>query len=208
MMFLRYESFREYIRFYPVNTVLLVVMIGVHLAFAVWSAVSGFPANALKMEYGAFVRIPDYDIVPEYWRYVSSVFLHADFAHLLFNAFAVFVFAPPLERALGAMRYAVLFLFSGIMGNIVTMLLYPEPELFGLGASGSVYGVFGAYLFYMLFRRRAMDPGSQKTLQTLLIVGIIYSIVIPQVNLYAHLGGLVGGLVLNALYTRFLQGRG
>jgi rhomboid protease GluP len=206
MMFVRYESFREYIRYYPVNTVFLALIIIVHLVFALWSALSGIPVDALKIEHGAFVRSAEYNIVPEYWRYVSSVFLHADLGHLIFNAFALFVFAPPLERVLGALRYVVLFLFSGIMGNIFTVF-HPNAELYGLGASGAVYGVFGAYLFYMLFRRRAMDTASRKTLQTLLIIGVIYSILIPQVNLYAHLGGLVGGLALNAMYTRFLSER-
>lgn len=206
MMFLRYESFREYVRYYPVNTALLALVILVHVGFAIASAVYNVPVQSLKMVYGGFVRFPSEGIFPEFWRYISSVFMHNDFGHLLFNGFAIFVFAPPLERVLGGFRYGVLFLFSGIMGNIFTNF-YSEPVA-SLGASGAVYGIFGAYLYYMAFHRRAMDANSKKTLQILLVVGVIYSIVIPQINLLAHLGGLFGGFVLNLLYTRVLLGQG
>jgi len=206
MMFVRYESFKEYIRFYPVNTAILTLIVLAHLGFAAISAVLDVPAGALKQAYGGFVLAPSHGVVPEYWRYVSSVFLHANFGHLLFNAFAVFVFAPPLERALGVVRYAALFLFSGIMGNIFTAA-FAGGDIFSVGASGAVYGVFGGYLYYMMFHRRAMDPGSRRTLQTLLIVGFLYSIIVPHVNVYAHLGGLVGGLALTAMYAKILQGR-
>jgi rhomboid protease GluP len=136
---------------------------------------------------------------------VASIFLHRDFPHLLFNAFALFVFAAPMELLLGRMRYAVLFIFSGIIGNVCTNF-YAEP-VSSLGASGAVYGVFGAYLFLALFRRRLMDDASRKTLYSMLIVGVIYSILVPGINLYAHVGGCIGGFVLTALYSKFLRGR-
>jgi len=202
-LFLRYESFREYVCFYPVNTAILAAIVVAHAGFAIAGYVSGVPAYALKQVYGGFLKGPGFE--PEYWRYLSSVFLHGDFGHLLFNAFAVFVFAPPLERVLGRFRYAFLFLFSGLMGNVFTNVFYNEVS--SLGASGAVYGVFGAYVYFMMFRRRAFDDASRKKLQTLLIVGVVYSIVVPGINFYAHLGGFVGGLLLTVLYNRVLQGR-
>ncbi|MCI3923845.1 rhomboid family intramembrane serine protease [Paenibacillus sp. TRM 82003] len=207
MMFIRYESFREYIRFYPVNTVILAIIVLVHVGFAIASAVTGVPVDFLKIVYGAFYWNSEAGVVPEYWRYVTSVFMHADFGHLLFNAFAVFVFAPPLERALGKVRYSALFLFSGIFGNIFTNF-YSREVLYGLGASGAVYGVFGAYLYIMILHRGTMDVGSRRTLQSLLGIGIVYSIIIPQVNLLAHLGGLIGGFLLALSYAKLLEGRG
>jgi len=208
MMFVRYENFRQYIRLYPVNAVILFLLIGVHIGFAVWSAVLGVDAEILKAVYGGFVINEQERIYPEYWRYISSIFLHGGFLHLLSNCFGVFVFAPPLERALGKVRYAVLFLFSGIVGNIFTNFLPREDGgLLSLGASGALYGVFGAYLFVMLFYRNAMDPASRSTMKTMLIIGVVYSLVITQINYMAHLGGLIGGFVLAFLYTKISQGR-
>lgn len=203
-MFLRYESFREYIRSYPVNTVVLALIVLIHLGFAFAGWTYGVPASALKQLYGGFLKLPQFGVEPELWRYVTSVFLHGDFGHLLFNGFAVFVFAPPLERALGHFRYGFLFLFAGVTGNIFTNLFYDQVS--SLGASGAVYGVFGAYVYDMLFRRRAIDPASRKSIQVILILGVIYSFV-PGINLYAHLGGFLGGFLMNGLYTRILQGR-
>lgn len=209
-MFIRYENFRQYIRFYPVNTIILFLIIAVHLGFAAASLVTGIPADDLKIVFGAFVILDREGIVPEFWRYITSIFLHSGFGHLLSNAFAIFVFAPPLERALGAFRYSVLFLLSGIAGNILYFLAPRNPDIlyYAVGASGAVYGVFGAYAFIMLFYRQAMDAASRSTLVSLLIIGAVYSIIVPQVNVMAHLGGLIGGFLLAFAYTKLHQGRG
>jgi rhomboid protease GluP len=204
-MFLRYENFREYIRYYPVNTAILAVLVTVHAGFELFSFINEIPVYVLKQLFGGFLKVPEEGIVPEYWRYIASVFMHADFGHLLFNAFSVFVFAPPLERLLGPLRYAALFLFSGVMGNIFTN--FYEGTVFSVGASGAVYGVLGAYFYFMLFHRHSMDVNSRRTLQTLIVIGVVYSVIVPQINVYAHLGGFIGGFVLNGLYTKVLQGR-
>jgi rhomboid protease GluP len=206
MMFLRYESFREYLRYYPINSIILAIVIGVHAAFIGLSYVSGIPVPFLQREFGAFTNYAPYD---DTWRYVTSVFMHGDFGHLLFNAFAIFVFAAPLERFLGHFRYLVLFLVSGVFGNVFTQLFYTH-EVQSVGASGAIYGVFGAFLYVMLFHRRAIDDNSRRTLQTLLIIGFVFSIIVPRVNVYAHLGGLAAGFVLIMLYIKFrmVQGRG
>jgi len=206
VLFLRHESFREYVRYYPVNTLILALIVAVHAGFAVAEAVYGIPADVLKQVFGGFVKVPRRGIDPEMWRYLSSIFLHGNFAHLLFNAFAVYVFAPPLERAIGHFRYLVLFLFSGVIGNVFTYLFYYEVA--SLGASGAVYGVFGAYMYYIIFHGWAIDIISKKTVLTILVLGLIYSFM-PGVNFFAHLGGFLGGLLLNGLYVRLLmQGRG
>jgi len=203
MMFLRYESFKDYVRYYPVSTILLAIIIVVHFGFMLFAAIQGTPANQLKWVYGGFIKANRFE--PEFWRYVTSIFIHGHFAHLLFNAFSLYVFAPPLERALGRFRYIFLFLFAGVVGNIFTSLFM--NQIFSVGASGSIYGIFGAYFYYMIFRRRSIDEASRRTLQMLLLIGIIFSVIMPNINFYAHLGGLVGGFVLNLLYSKFLQGR-
>lgn len=205
MIFLRYESFREYVKFYPVTTVLLCLIIAIHLIIFIMSLVTGIPEDEYKFMLGIFSNQPPFNEVSNLWRYVASVFLHNDFPHLLFNSFSLFVFAPPLERLLGKVRYAALFIFAGAIGNVFTNF-YPEI-VYSLGASGAVYGVFGAYLFITLFRRQLMDENGRKTLFSMLLVGVIYSVVVPGINMYAHLGGLIGGFAITALYSLFLRGR-
>lgn len=187
MIFLRYESFRQYVRWYPVTTAILVL----NVLFFAETAIMG--DRSLLMRYGALVHWAPFNT--EVWRYVSSMFLHGGFDHLLFNMFAVFVFAPPLEYLLGGLKYAALYFGSGVIGNLASILLN-EPGTVSVGASGAIYGIFGAYLYMIAFTRSMLDPASRKTVQVLLIMGIIYTLLFPRMNVYAHLGGLVGGVIL------------
>ncbi|PYI56452.1 rhomboid family intramembrane serine protease [Paenibacillus flagellatus] len=192
MLFLRYESFRQYVRWYPVTTAILAVQLIMYL----WMEIDGStndPETLLR--FGALVNAAPFS--GDYWRYFASQFLHSGFSHLLFNSFSLFVFAPPLERLLGKWKYAVFYLGSGFIGNLAFVLLGKETVV-SVGASGSIYGVFAAYLFIALFFKKALDKQSSSTIKTVVIVGFIYSFLIPQINLYAHIGGFIGGFLLFA----------
>jgi len=197
MIFLRYESFRGYLKMYPVTAVLIalnVLIFGYDALFA---------DGALTIK-GMFVVIPGFDSYGtlEPWRYVTSMFLHGNLEHLLFNMFALLVFAPPLEHMLGSVRYAVFYLLCGILANLFSAFMITEPTS-SVGASGAIYGVYGAYL-YLALMKKALDEGSRKTIYTILIFGVIYSVLVPQVNIWAHVGGALAGFVLGYLYDRVL----
>lgn len=190
ILFLRYESFRQYIRLYPVTTAILLIQV---LLFVLMTWLGSSTDEETLLRFGAMLNVPPYS--GEYWRYFAAIFLHIGFNHLLFNSFSIFVFAPPLERLLGAWRYAVFYLGSGLAGNLVSELLTRDVHL-SAGASGAIYGVFGAYLYIALFRKSAIDKQSSVTIKAVLVVGIIYSFLMPNVNWYAHLGGLAAGMLL------------
>ncbi len=82
------------------------------------------------------------------WTFVTSIFLHGGFAHLLFNMWALFMFGPLLERRIGEKKFYALFFLSGIVGNLAFVLFYPANVL-GLGASGAIFGVIGALAVLM-----------------------------------------------------------
>ncbi|MFB9326032.1 rhomboid family intramembrane serine protease [Paenibacillus aurantiacus] len=200
MIFLRYEGFRSYLRLYPVTAVIIAINIIVYL-LDTW-----FVSGHALTERGAMLVYPgSYYSEDELWRYVTSVFLHSGFDHLLFNSFAILVFAPPLERLMGSVRYAFFYLFAGIMGNAFTALFAQEPTL-SVGASGAIYGVYGAFLYLALFKK-ALDEASKKTVYTILAFGVIYSVLIPNINLWAHLGGAVAGFFYIFWYDRILNTR-
>jgi rhomboid protease GluP len=190
MMFIRYEKPKEYLRLYPVTTTLLLIIVAVFVAMLI----AGNPTDPETLiRFGAQVNAPPYQ--SEWWRYVTALFIHIGFEHLLFNGFAIFVFAPPLERMLGNIRYLALFLGSGIIGNLAGQLLYRDVNV-SAGASGAIYGVFAAFAYLSWFRKDVFDKQSRKTVMTMLIIGLIYSLIVPRVNLYAHLGGFVGGFLI------------
>ncbi|WP_127585155.1 rhomboid family intramembrane serine protease [Paenibacillus koleovorans] len=190
MLFVRYESFRQYIRLYPVTSAILLVNIALFVLMT-WVGSSKNPETLIQ--FGALFSEPPYS--GEYWRYVAAAFLHIGFDHLLFNSFSIFVFAPPLERLLGHWRYAVFYLGSGVIGNVVGELLHRGVHL-SAGASGAIYGIFAAYLYIAIFHKQAIDKSSSTTIKIVLVVGVIYSFITPSVNWYAHLGGFAGGWLL------------
>lgn len=201
MIFLRYENWKQYLRFYPVTSFLLLanlVMFGV----LTWAGSSQDTETLLR--FGAMFKYPG--LQTEAWRYVSSMFLHIGFTHLLFNCFAIYVFAPPLERLLGSWSYLVLYILSGVIGNIGSQWLHQDIYI-GAGASGAIYGIYGAYLYLALFHRAVLDKQSRQTVTTILVVGVVQSMIIPNVDLYAHLGGFVGGMLLMAILVHWRKRR-
>ncbi len=157
--------------------------------------------------HGAFVAYPgDPYGLQEPWRYATSIVLHFGWEHLLFNCFSILVFAPPLERLLGSFRYTVFYVLCGIVGNILSVLMYnmnsSAPALITVGASGAIYGVFGAYLNLALLHKTRLDDASRKTVYMILIFGLIYSVIVPNINIWAHAGGLIAGFLLYSQFER------
>lgn len=109
---------------------------------------------------------------------------------------------------MGSWKFAILYLLSGLLGNIIGLAYYERIEgyHFLVGASGAIYGAYGAYLYIALFQRHVIDESSRKTLFTLLILGILFSFT-PGVSLVAHVGGLVGGFFLYGLMIRLFKRR-
>ncbi|WP_318653415.1 rhomboid family intramembrane serine protease [Paenibacillus rhizovicinus] len=158
--------------------------------------------NERLLNHGFFYSAPgdNYFSLNEPWRYVTAVFLHLDLEHIFFNMFSILVFAPPLERLLGHVKYTVFYLLCGIAGNLFSAIV--ERSTAGAGASGAIYGVFGAYLFLALMKK-SLDPDSRKTVYTILIFGVIYTLIVPGIGIWAHFGGLLAGFVLFYLYDGY-----
>ncbi len=93
----------------------------------IWQYFAFFPALAIKWP----------------WTLITSVFLHADFNHLLFNMFALFFFGSYLERLLGSNRFLIIFISAGIVGNIGYLVTASNNMIPAIGASGAAYGLMG-----------------------------------------------------------------
>ncbi|MEW2620305.1 rhomboid family intramembrane serine protease [Streptomyces sp. NPDC048106] len=127
----------------------------------------------------------------QYYRLLTSMFLHAGFTHLLFNMFSLWWIGGPLEAALGRARYLTLYFVSGLAGSALTYLL-AAPNAESVGASGAIFGLFGAT--GVLMRRLNYD---MRPLFALLVINLIITFT-PRFNIawQAHVGGLVAGVVV------------
>ena len=139
----------------------------------------------------------------EYYRMLTSAFLHDPGfpLHIAFNMYALLAFGSHVERLLGGVRFAVLYLVAALGGSVAT-LLFLTPYRPSIGASGAVFGLFGAF-FVMAHRMRA------DTSQILLMIGINLAIGFAAggyINNYAHIGGLVTGAAVTFVYVRVPRG--
>ncbi len=129
------------------------------------------------------------------WRFISSIFLHGDVIHLIYNLFALILFGLILEKYLGSKRFIVIFLFTGIVANVVAVNVYPSS----LGASGAIFGIIGAltaikpFLFVWAFGL----PMPLIVAAVLWLMGDILRTFIPSnVGTIAHLSGIFLGLLI------------
>jgi membrane associated rhomboid family serine protease len=132
----------------------------------------------------------------EPWRMLTTVFAHASILHIALNMYTLWVFGMLLEPLLGRARFLALFLISGFAGS-VGVLLIASPVQPVVGASGAIFGMLGAFL---IIQRRL---GGNST-QLLVLVGINLVIgFIPSFGIawQAHVGGLIGGLLVGLIYV-------
>ncbi len=118
---------------------------------------------------------------------MTSAFLHADLMHILFNMWALYVIGPALERWLGSIRYIALYALSGLGGSVLVYLITPldQPTL---GASGAIFGLFGAT--FALARRLHFDV---RWVVGLIVINLVITFVVPSISWQGHVGGLVTG---------------
>ncbi|MFJ5792373.1 rhomboid family intramembrane serine protease [Lysinibacillus sp. NPDC097162] len=189
-MFSRTENFKQYTSYYPVVSTL----IAVNLILYVLTLVPVI--GELLWNYGIQVNF----LVQsgEWWRVFSAMFLHANFMHVLFNMFSLFLFGPELEKIAGKARFITIYLLSGIVGNMATFMLN-DGSYASLGASGAIFGIFGAFGALVYYTRRTM-PMLRKLILPIIVISVIMTFLQSNVNVYAHLGGLVTGFVLGLIY--------
>jgi len=154
------------------------------------------PVNSALVYAGAY-SYPSgtFGVAFEPWRMFTSVFAHANIIHIALNMYTLFIFGMALEPLLGRARYLALFLISGFAGSLGVLLL-ASPVQPVLGASGAIFGLFGA--FFIIQRRLG---GNNTQLLILIGLNVAFGFIVPNVAWQAHLGGLVVGAAVAAVYT-------
>lgn len=177
-------------------TALLLASILVGYAFQ-W--LSGGSLTDLGANFGPYVR------AGQYWRLVTSMFLHGSILHLIVNAWALFQLGELFEMLLGSGRLLLVYFVSGIAGSIASVLFTDAPSV---GASGAIFGLMGALIAFLLRRRESLTPMAKSLLGQLVIwagINVAIGASTPGIDNAAHLGGCAAGLVLGlVLQPRYL----
>jgi rhomboid protease GluP len=193
-MFVRTESFRDFIRFYPVVSIIITI----HIILYLLTVLPIFP-NIWFFETFSGVNI--YIMEGEVWRLLTPTFMHSGFSHMFFNSFSLLLFGPALERMAGRAMFVFIYLFSAFAANAATLLLEPLSYTH-VGSSGAIFGLFGYYLSIILFRKHLLTRDHSQIILTLLVISLIMTFLQPNINITAHLFGLLGGFLIGFLSKR------
>jgi membrane associated rhomboid family serine protease len=160
--------------------------------------------NNLIVNYGALGIAIE---AGEWWRGITAAFLHGGFMHIMFNMYFLYIFGPRLERQVGSLAFSGIYLASAAGGSLATYLFGPTTT-YSIGASGALFGLFGAWL-YAAYRQRGSAAGSAmfNQLGGILLINLALPLFIPNIDWRAHLGGLVTGMVVAFLWEQTAAGR-
>lgn len=187
-----------------VTDALLAANVTVWLLMVVNGVDALFPGAVELLGWGA--NYPPLTRGGEWWRLLSSVFVHAGLIHLAFNSYALLLAGRTVERVFGHAGYLLLYLFAGLTGSAASTIFSGAVSV---GASGAIFGVFGALLAFLL-RRRSLIPGAVfKGLRSLVLTFVLFNVAfgfaMPGIDNAAHLGGLAGGFVAGLLLVPNLR---
>jgi membrane associated rhomboid family serine protease len=137
----------------------------------------------------------------ETYRLLTSAFIHYGLAHIAFNMYALWLLGGALERYVGHVRFAAIYLVSALAGSFGALLLSPHAQT--AGASGAIFGLMGALLVLERQRGIALLGGS---IGVLIIINLVISFSIPGISIGGHLGGLAGGALAGLVLSEFGRG--
>ena len=131
----------------------------------------------------------------EYYRLITGVFLHGSILHLFFNCYALYVIGSQIENYFGRIKYLIIYLFSGVMGALFSMIF--GGNIASIGASGAIFGLMGALLYFGYHYRVYLGNVLKTQLIPLIIFNLILGFVLSGVDNFAHIGGLIGGVLIS-----------
>ena len=134
----------------------------------------------------------------EWWRLLTAMFLHGGMTHILMNMFSLYLIGRGVELYFERKAYISIYLFSGLLGGLASLYMHPDPNSVGIGASGAIFGVFGALAGFFLAHRHKIEAHAKAFMKDFAIVlgiNLVLGLSMPSIDVSAHVGGLVVGLV-------------
>ena len=137
----------------------------------------------------------------QWWRLLTSCFLHFGIIHIAFNMYVLYQIGPFIQLTFGRVRYLLIYFFAGLGGSLVS--LWVHPAAVGAGASGAIFGLYGAVFSFLLRHRQSLNPAVTKSIGQSAGIFVLYNVVYGSLtrttDLSAHIGGLVIGFIVGSL---------
>ena len=133
----------------------------------------------------------------EYYRLFTSIFLHIGIMHLLCNMYSLYIIGREVESLFGKVKYIIIFILSGIFGSILSIAF--SHNVISAGASGAIFGLLGALLYFGIHYRTYLGEALVRSIIPILIINLIIGFLSPGIDMAAHIGGFVGGILVSMM---------
>lgn len=176
---------------------LIAVNAAVWLLLVLISKKTGTSYDQLLTAYGA--KVNSLILNGEDWRFITPMFLHSNEIHLLVNCYSLFIIGSEVERLFGHLKFSVIYFVSGFIGCVASFAFSINDSV---GASGAIFGLLGAMLYFAVKRPSLMKSSFGANLITNMVINLAYGFMNKRVDNNAHIGGLIGGfLTTGVVYT-------
>ena len=132
----------------------------------------------------------------KYYTLITSMFLHADIIHIAFNMYALYILGPQVEKYYGKCKFLLIYFLSGILGNIFSCV-FMDSNVFSIGASGAIFGLLGSIAYFTYYYRATLQGLLRSQVVPVILLNLVIGLVIPGIDVSAHLGGLIGGILIS-----------
>ncbi|WP_285369324.1 rhomboid family intramembrane serine protease [Staphylococcus epidermidis] len=178
-------------RFTPITYTLILINIVIWLCMILY--LNRF-SDVKLLEVGGLVH---FNVVHgEWYRLISSMFLHFNFEHILMNMLSLFIFGKIIESIIGSWRMLIIYIISGLYGNFVSLSF--NTTTISVGASGAIFGLIGS-IFVIMYLSKNFNKKMIGQLLIALVVLIVFSLFMSNINIMAHLGGFISGVLITLI---------
>ncbi len=174
----------------PIVTYLL-ILVNTIIFLAMYIIGSGSRDAQTLIDFGA--NVPILIKMGEYYRLITSAFLHIGVVHFLFNNYALYVIGPQLENFFGKIKFLIIYLFSALTGNLLSLLFTTGISA---GASGAIFGLLGALLYFGYHYRVYLGSVIRSQIIPLIVINLLIGFTTSGINNAAHIGGMIGGILI------------
>lgn len=176
------------------------ILLGIMIVYFIFMSLNGGTTNSESLiKHGAMFP-PMVLALNQYYRFITSIFIHIGFIHLLFNGYALYIFGSQIEQLIGPKKYLAFFLLTGIGGNILTFFF--NFTTVSAGASGSLFGLLGAFVYLIHKHPQMLTSEGRSSILKLLGINLLMTIAVPSISVTAHFGGLIFGYLLSYIFLK------
>jgi len=174
--------------FSPKKPIMTYIMIAINVIVFILTFIFG--ADALRI---LLADNCDFVVSGQIYRLFTSMFLHVDYWHILMNMYALFVLGPVVEKYYGKTKFTLIYLISGIIGNLFSCV-FMDGYTLSYGASGAIFGLLGSIAYFTYYYRATLQGLLRSNILPTILLNLALGFIIPGIDIFAHIGGLIGGI--------------